>query len=346
MAENVKKFQTFDGVEHDIEDTTAREGLNNVYTKSEADALLANKVDSDEVYSKAVLNAILDSKADEDNVYSKAATDDLLAAKANAADVYTKTEADTALALKADAADVYTKTEADTLLGAKANSADVYTITQTDALLDTKASIDDTATTSTMVTWSADKSYTEFQNTAKKNIDNKFSAEQNIVSPNIDSETQADTVGNGLYFENNDGDWMGGVVPKYIASEGEYDLILEAAGGDLNVDTHNFYFHGTGEFIVQGHETVGFPNYSDVLYTFDNSHTSYTATNDSWLLGVYIGPQGDYSLSVNGLIVATTTNQQGNWNYCSVNIPLKSGDVVSATGVQNSGTTLRVLGMK
>ena len=147
MAENVKQIQTYDGVIHDIEDETARTGLSNTYTKAEADALLATKVDSSEVYDKATLNSILDSKADEANVYSK-------------------TEADALLADKANAANVYTKTEADALLADKANAADVYTISQTDGLLAAKASIDDSTTTSTAATWSADKLHTDFQGKA------------------------------------------------------------------------------------------------------------------------------------------------------------------------------------
>lgn len=179
MPENVSKYQTFDGVEHDIEDTTARTALDNVYTKTETDTLLAGKVDNDEIYDKHTLNQILDSKADEADVYSKTDADALLALKANAADVYTKTEADDLLAAKANAADVYSKTDADALLSAKAdtttvdaalalkaNAADVYTITQSDALLDAKAGIDDSSTTATMMTWSAEKLNVDFNGKA------------------------------------------------------------------------------------------------------------------------------------------------------------------------------------
>lgn len=179
MPENVSKFQTFDGVEHDIEDTTARTALDNVYTKTETDDLLAGKVDNDEIYDKHTLNQILDSKADEADVYTKTETDAALALKANAADVYTKTESDDLLAAKANAADVYSKTDADALLAAKAdtatvdaalalkaNAADVYTITQTDALLDAKAGIDDSSTTATVMTWSASKLNVDFNGKA------------------------------------------------------------------------------------------------------------------------------------------------------------------------------------
>lgn len=270
MAENVKKFQTFDGVEHDIEDTTAREGLNNVYTKSEADALLAGKVDSDEVYSKAVLNAILDSKADEDNVYSKTATDDLLAAKANAADVYTKTEADTALALKADAADVYTKTEADTLLGSKANSADVYTITQADALLDAKADLDDSSTTSTVATWSADKLHTEFQNYAKLNSTNTFKVYQKINSNGIDTtDTPSETIwGDGISFDDKND-----VRTSYIAPSQNTDGSV-----DIRINSVN------GKVLLNSSEVTpvlkNFTTSSALLW--NGTPDSYTITEDGW----------------------------------------------------------------
>lgn len=157
MSELVTKIKDSVDVIHDIgcdySNISNPPTIPDAYTKTETDALLAGKVDNDEVYSKAVLNAILDSKADEDNVYDKSQT-------------YSKTEVDSALALKADAADVYTKTESDTALALKANSADVYTISQTDGLLDAKASVDDSSTTATMATWSADKLNVQFQGKA------------------------------------------------------------------------------------------------------------------------------------------------------------------------------------
>lgn len=60
-------------------------------------------------------------KANAADVYTKTEADALINVKANAADVYTKTESDSALALKANAADVYTKTAADELLAKKAD---------------------------------------------------------------------------------------------------------------------------------------------------------------------------------------------------------------------------------
>lgn len=169
MAENVKKFKTFDGAEHELEDTQARADIAdlaaNTYTKNEVDSRLTGYAEKADVYDKT-------------ESYSKTEVDDALALKANAADVYAKTdtydktEVDSALTLKANVVDVYSKTETynktetDSLLGAKANSADVYTITQTDALLDAKAGIDDSSITATMATWSASKLAPEFQGKA------------------------------------------------------------------------------------------------------------------------------------------------------------------------------------
>ena len=80
-----------------------------VYTKSEADALLALKADASDVNSA-------------------------LALKADKADTYTKTEVNTALALKADKADTYTKAQVDTALNLKSDKADTYTKEQVDAI--------------------------------------------------------------------------------------------------------------------------------------------------------------------------------------------------------------------
>lgn len=77
--------------------------------------------------------AIDDAKkyAEATSVYTKEEADGLLANKANSADVYTKTAADELLNAKANSADVYTKIETDNLLGAKANVADVYAKSET-----------------------------------------------------------------------------------------------------------------------------------------------------------------------------------------------------------------------
>jgi len=66
-----------------------------------------------------------DSKAEAANVYTKSEADALLNDKADKTSVYTKTEADGLLNAKANSADVYTKTEADNLLNAKADKATV-----------------------------------------------------------------------------------------------------------------------------------------------------------------------------------------------------------------------------
>ena len=118
-----------------------------VYTKTEANALLADKADADAVYTKTEANALLADKADADSVYTKTEANALLAEKADSDTVYTKSESDALLAEKADAADVYTKEEvdslipeqtwytkdeADALLTEKADAADVYTKEESD----------------------------------------------------------------------------------------------------------------------------------------------------------------------------------------------------------------------
>ena len=124
-----------------------------VYTKTEADALLSDKADADSVYTKTEADALLDVKANENDVYTKAETIDLLAEKADASSVYTKTETDDLLDLKADKADVYTQAELDGIfdgidnaLNTKADASNVYTKTQTDNLLADKADASDVYT--------------------------------------------------------------------------------------------------------------------------------------------------------------------------------------------------------
>ena len=139
---------TSKGLTHKVADLEAsKANAADVYTKTEADALLDKKANAADVYTKDEADDLLDAKADASSVYTKGEADELLNAKANAADVYakgdvyTKSEADDLLDEKADAADVYvksevyTKGEADELLNAKANAADVYTKTEIDGKL-------------------------------------------------------------------------------------------------------------------------------------------------------------------------------------------------------------------
>ena len=116
---------------------SAKADASSVYTKSEANALLADKADSADlagkadasaVYTKTQVDTALSGKADSSAVYSKTEVDTALGAKANSADVTTS------LATKADASSVYTKSEADALLGAKANTADLGDIATKDTV--------------------------------------------------------------------------------------------------------------------------------------------------------------------------------------------------------------------
>lgn len=148
-------------VTYTIEDITGlQEALNNRYTKTEVDELIANaEVDA---YTKAETDGIVDgleaeiaAKAAKSEVYTKTEIDTAIngintevGKKANSADVYTKTEVNTELNKKADKSTTYTKTEVEGLLDDKADSAttllgygitDAYTSTTVDSLLSAKA---------------------------------------------------------------------------------------------------------------------------------------------------------------------------------------------------------------
>ena len=166
-------------------------------------------------------------------------------------------------------------TTVDAALALKANSADVYTISQTDVLLDAKAGIDDSSTTATMMTWSADKLNVDFNEKAD--------------ASDVYTKTDVDTL---------------------LASR------------------------------------LRFPDFTTVLFNFDYTHTTFTATKSCWLVGVFIGGNGNSILSINGEAVGYTINESGNWCYNSVSIPLRAGDVVSATSINNNtNNSLRVVDM-
>ena len=69
---------------------TLQEAGTAAYTKSETDALLADKADKSTTYTKTQTDSLLAAKADASSVYTKTQTDNLLAAKADASSVYTK----------------------------------------------------------------------------------------------------------------------------------------------------------------------------------------------------------------------------------------------------------------
>ena len=107
--------------------------MENYYTKTGVDTLLAAKVDT------------ADLKTTLENYYTKTGVDTLLAAKVDTADLkttlenyYTKTGVDTLLAAKVDTSalktaleDYYTKIGVDTLLAAKADTSDIHDATVT-----------------------------------------------------------------------------------------------------------------------------------------------------------------------------------------------------------------------
>ena len=192
-------------VTYTIEDITGlKDALDNMYTKSEVNDLIANA---------------------EVDAYTKAETDDIvegleaeIAAKALKSDVYTKTEINTTVegintevAKKANSADVYTKTETNTELGKKADKSTTYTKTETDDLLDNKADsattlmgygITDAYTSSTVDSLLSAKADTSAMNTAlagKADASAVTTLETNLTNSINEKATKATTLsGYGL----------------------------------------------------------------------------------------------------------------------------------------------------
>ena len=127
-------------VTYTIEDITdLKTTLDNMYTKSEVNNLIANaevdaytKAETDEIVEG--LEAEIAAKALKSEVYTKTEINSTveginteIGKKANSADVYTKTETNAELDKKADKSTTYTKTEVDGLLGDKADTTAVNT---------------------------------------------------------------------------------------------------------------------------------------------------------------------------------------------------------------------------
>ena len=93
---------------------TSKADASDVYTKSQ-------------VYTKTEADALLDDKADQSTTYTKTEVDTAVNAKANSSDVYTKSQ-------------TYTQTEVDTALALKANQSTTYTKTETDSAIATAVS--------------------------------------------------------------------------------------------------------------------------------------------------------------------------------------------------------------
>ena len=160
-----------------------------VYSKTDADNLLANKANATDVYTKTEADNLLNAKADASAVYTKeeannlfggafhfrgekASYDELVALENKAiGDVYQVADKEYAwdgskwvelgfnidLSEYAKKGESYTKAEADNLLNAKANAADVYTSNQVDGLLAGKANAADVYTSVQVDALLADK---------------------------------------------------------------------------------------------------------------------------------------------------------------------------------------------
>lgn len=187
-------------VTYEIEDITGlSEALDDIYTKSEVDTLIANaEVDA---YTKAETDKMVDDLELE------------IAAKAAKNDVYTKTEINTTVEglntninKKANSADVYTKTETNGLLDNKADQSTTYTKTEVDSLLDNKAAfattlmgygITDAYTSATVDTLLADKASTSAMNTAlaaKADSTDVISLQNNLTSSINTKATKASSL--------------------------------------------------------------------------------------------------------------------------------------------------------
>lgn len=137
-----------------LTETQVTEQITNVVGTSENGAL------ADVAANKAAIAGLQSSKANAADVYTKTEANDLLAAKADADDVYSKTDADSTFATKTALGAVETtanaaatKTYVDTELGKKADTTAVEAITTslsnyatTDALNGVKATADAAAT--------------------------------------------------------------------------------------------------------------------------------------------------------------------------------------------------------
>ena len=131
--------------------TTLSSALNGVATQTWVQNQIADKVDT------ATMNTALTQKADLSGVYTKAEADNLLAAKAATEDVpdisglVSQTALTEALALKADAASVYAKQQIDAAMAARPTQTESASETST-AINNAVAALPNNATISTLRT--------------------------------------------------------------------------------------------------------------------------------------------------------------------------------------------------
>lgn len=82
-------------------------------------------------------------------------------------------------------------------------------------------------------------------------------------------------------------------------------------------------------------------DFANPLYTFDSTHTSYTAVSDCYLFGTLWATDNKYGhILVDGHVIAANYTSQG--NYCGTTIPItriKKGSVITCTNLPTSANS-------
>ena len=241
----------------------------------------------------------------------------------NDEDDYTKDEIDALLADKADVGVSYTKTEDDALLDGKADKDATYTKTEVDDLLDTKAGVGDSYTKAeddTLLDAKADKTDVEDALLLKADKADTY------------TKSEADT----LLADKAD------VGDSYTKAEDDALLADKADSTDVYSKTE------TDTLLADKADTssvVGFPDYTDIQKEFTSSSDfPYTATEDGWLIGIFIAANSTSAqVTINGVKVAWTLDTQYARDYGQVVAPIKSGDIIGFVG---SGFSIAGMGFK